>query len=479
MRFALLLTCGVLMLQPGLCLGQDQTSLQLGKQALVSQLWEVAAEHFVLQLKQQDLSAEQRHEATFGLAEAWLRDGKAQQVLTLLNQSDLAQLPETVFWKGQALAATGRFAQAVETLTPLIAIKEFGYRVEAGQTVASLQLALDQSDDAIKTLSAVVQNSSPEVASNLRMRQVEILLDLGRDKQAAEILPESAKLSAGQQGAADFLRAILLERQGEHAKAAALFKQLAQAPDALDLKRHQDARIGQARCLLRLGQSDAAAEQLLNLVQEDPENARLDEIFQLILEAIPSNPTATDPILTRLHGWIGTSEKPPTGLIPTDECHAVSAWPDQTPTSDLTAFCLYTRAIGLSRFGTPDAKLEAHHLLTRLRLEYPTHFLTNRSLLIEAQWHLDNQQIGRAHHLLGVLGETATSPLIMGRAAFLQAQSTALLGSDPKAAAQLFEQAAAHLRGVEAEIAHYNAALIQLVQNHTGTDPVLATAPRI
>ena len=78
-------------------------------------------------------------------------------------------------------------------------------------------------------------------------------------------------------------------------------------------------------------------------------------MFKRLRDAIPETPTTTNPILERLAQWIIPAELPATGAIATIDCAAVSAWPDEGNHSDLLAFSLFTRAIGLHRIGTPEA----------------------------------------------------------------------------------------------------------------------------
>ena len=109
----------------------DESAVDKGKKALSSHLWEVAAGHFQDALQQPELTAEEKANISLLLAEAWLRDNKADQALQLLQSPPLAEHPENGFWLGQALAAQGKFAEAVATLKPIALNPEASRRYNA------------------------------------------------------------------------------------------------------------------------------------------------------------------------------------------------------------------------------------------------------------------------------------------------------------------------------------------------------------
>jgi len=449
-------------------------SLQLGREAMASQVWEIAANHFRNVLQWSDLEEQQRATVTLLLAEALIRDGKAADALSLLDQSHMSSHPETPFWRGQALAASGRFADAVDILKQLIAQPagtSSPHRVEAGLTVGSLELALGQPEEALKSLSLSAEGLKGPDLVHTRLRQIAILIDLGRIAEARELMPTADQTDPALRAYAAYLEAGLLLREQRHEEAAARYQSLVESPQHLTLRQSHSTWIGWADALLASGKREQAADLLLDYIQKYPDSTQLEEVFKRLLIAIPDQPILSDPILERLSQWISNPEPPTSGLIPTSECHAVSAWPHPTESSDLTAFSLYTRAAGLHRLGNPESSHQARLMLTRLRLEYPTHFLATRALLMLAQWDLEANRMDRAHHLLSTLRETATSPLIKGRAAFLQARSIARSGGKPADVAELYQESAELLKGIEADTARFNAALIHLIQGDPAPGP--------
>ena len=87
--------------------------MRKGDESLAAGLWEIAAFHYERSLQDSKLETELSARAAIGLAEAWIRAGKAAEALDLLEQSVARQHAEQPFWKGQALAASGRIADAI------------------------------------------------------------------------------------------------------------------------------------------------------------------------------------------------------------------------------------------------------------------------------------------------------------------------------------------------------------------------------
>ncbi len=445
--------------------GETEEWMRKGEAAMNAKLWEVAAHHYQALLASNATDI-QRSQASMRLSEALIRDGQSQQALELLEQSLLQAHPETPFWKGQALAATGRFAQAVELLKTQLSPGQPTppFRFEAGLTAASLELALDQPQEALKTLSLLAEGMDGEKLHLIRLRQINILLDLDRTEEARELMPARDKLPARLQSEADFTEASILLREGQFEEATKSYQFLVENPQNLTLRQFHESWIGWADALLAQDKRTEAGELLLDYIQKHPDSEQLESIFKRLLAALPEEPGPSDPILTRLESWITPAELPPLGLISNIESLAVSAWPLATNSSDLTAFSLYTRAVGLHRQGSPESMKSATSLLNRLWVEFPNHFLASRSLLLRSRWHLDSQETEDAYHLLMTLRETATSPLVKGQAAFIQAHSVAGTGGKPIDAVELYRESAKLLQGIEADTARFNGALIQLIQ---------------
>jgi tetratricopeptide (TPR) repeat protein len=437
------------------------TALQQGEEALASELWEIAAIRFDKLLVDPTLPSDQKPRVAIRLAEAWLRSGNSSAALSLLRQPFVAKDPEFYFWNAQVLAASGRIAEAVDTFAPALDNHQTPYRKEAILTRASLQLSLQQPAAALLSLKSLATDPDPATAAQARLRQAEILLDQGDNSDARAAMPDPASIAPAGRSQAALLEARLLLAEGNPDAAIAAFAALLDHPEGQSLGRYHAAAIGLADALAAQGTPAAAAKSLLSFIESHPDSPLLESMFQRLLQWLPASPAPSDPMLDQLAKWIPPLPPPPARAINTSDSSAAAAWPVLTETTDLAAFSLYTRAIGLHRLNSPEAKAEARLLMTRLRLENPSHFLASRALLQIGRWLLDQGHTDQASSALASVRETATSPALRGEASFLSAQA-AFADGDTKQAIRLFEEANKSLPAHAADSARLNAAIARL-----------------
>lgn len=454
--------------QPSL-LGQGLAALtRQGDDALSDGLWEVAELHFRECLADPSLTGEAKSTIVVRLAESLIRAGNPTEALELLGHSVVANNPETPFWKAQALAGQNHFSEAAGMFSELLANPGSPHRTETGFTLASLQLALGQADAALDSLATILPEADAATQAEIQLYRVEILLDLKRAADARQAMPSAQAIAVADRPLAAFLEARLLLDEGRHTDAEAGFQALVNHPQGQSLTRHHLAAIGLADAIAAQGNPDASAKSLLAFLEEHTDSPVLDAIFQRLLQWLPKKPAATDPILERVGQWITPPVLPfigPIATTPTDTGSAAAgAWPTDTAPDELTdllAFSIYTRAVGLHRMATPESRAEAKLLLHRLRVENPGHPAASRALYQLARWLLDAGSTDQAFAILDTFRDTAKSPALQGEAAFLKAR-VACQNGDSKQAIQLFDEAAIALTGDQARAAKLQAAITRL-----------------
>ncbi|MEI6655917.1 MAG: tetratricopeptide repeat protein [Verrucomicrobiota bacterium] len=461
----------LLTLPPATHAAEVSVAFQQGEVALSSGLWEIAARRFETLLQDPSLEIAKKSQVAVCLAEAWIRSGNTAEALNLLRQSVAAKDPAANFWKAQALAASGHLAEAITTFDQALENPQTPYRKEALLSRANLQLALNQSAAALLTLKTLASDSDPATAAQARLRQTEILLDLGDPQHARASMPMPETIAPAGRSHAAFLEARLLLAEGKPEAAVEAFAELLDHPEGQALTRHHAAAIGLADALAAQGSPASASKSLLSFIQAHPASPLLDAMFKRLLQWLPAAPTPTDPMLEQLAQWIPPLPPPAASVINTRGTSVIAAWPAITELSDLAAFALYTRAIGLHRLKSPEAKVEANHLMTRLRLENPNHFLASRALLQTGRWLLEQGHTKQAIAVLAAVRETANAPALGGEAAFLSAQA-AFADGDGKQAVRLFDAATKSLAAEAADAARLNAAIVRL---HQGESLPIAT----
>jgi TolA-binding protein len=466
------LTHLLLLALPATLAGQDAAvDMRKGDEAMAAGVWEMAALHYEHGLATKDAPATEKSLFAVRLAEAWIRDDQPAQALDLLDKSFTRAHPEAPFWKSIALMKLGRLSDAAKELVLHLANPSAPLRPEAAFTLTRIEIALDEPELALATLSTVIAENDPAWKTRARLEQVEILLDLGRNEEARATMPPLAEIPEADKRLATFLEAHLLLRENRPAEAAASFQSLVDQPQGQSLSRYHAAALALADAMLQMGNRDPATTFLLTFIQDHPDSPQLAAMFERALELLPAAPARTDPILEKFAQWITPAEVPATGLVATADMDAIAAWPAVPLTSELLAQALFARAAGLRQVTTPEAMAEARHLLTRLRAEYPTHPLTSKSLLGDARAALAAGNNERAFEMLDSVRQTASSGELRGLAAFLEAQSAHSAGESARAS-DLFLQAAAALEGEEATISRLNAALLQLREGNGAAQTV-------
>lgn len=471
--------------QPLLPARIDPAMEMKGRDALANGLFEIAERRFRSCFEDPAITAEEKPRIALQLAEAMIRSGKSSEALDLLSLSLLQGIPETTFWKAQALASAGRFIEAathfaeyLESSPPPL------HREEAGFSLASIHLALRQPDAALETLGALAKNAPTTTLTRVNLMRLGVMLDQNRPADARKLLPPDDLLTSSElRTHADFLEAHILLAEKRFPEAASAFQALLSQPQGQSVSRYHAAAIGLADALDAKGARPDAVKSLITFLLEHPDSPRIDAMFQRLLQWLPESPSPTDPLMEQLALWITPPEAPVLGAItptPPDAKSAAASvcWPTEVKTSELLAYSLFTRAVALGNQGAPANRAEARSLLNRLRLDYSLHPLAARAIHTSARWFLDEGRIDQAFAMLDTLRESAGAPAIKGEAAFAEARAAYQQGN-PDLAAKLFEEAASILPTPAAEAASLNAGIASLNTNPTSrvvqpTNPALA-----
>jgi TolA-binding protein len=441
------------------------SSAEKGEDALAAQLWNVAEQRFREGLADRNLAATAKAPLTLRLCEALIRGGKSSQALELLNLPAIAAQPEAAFWKAQALVGLGRLPAASEIFSQQLSNPAAPNRPESAFSLANLQLTLGQPERAIATLKLLADATDPQTVARSRLRRAAILLDLQRPSEARLLMPEAPLAQQLDQKFAELLEAKLRFAEGHFTEAAAAYQALAATPDGQSLAHFHTAILGLADSQYAAGKRELATHSLLAFVQENPTSPVLAAIFKRLADDLPSEPTTSEPILRQLSQWITPAELPSYGLIAanSDVTALAAIGPPINPAgaSERLAHALFTRAVGLHRIATAEAKSEAQRLLTRLRLENPSHPLAEQALYQLARWSLESGDSQRAAFLFELIHDRKQSPNLQGRAAFLAASNAFAQGDFPLAS-RLFNEATQQLEYPSNAAAKFNEALGRL-----------------
>ncbi|MFC7338580.1 tetratricopeptide repeat protein [Haloferula chungangensis] len=428
----------------------------LGIDALSGQLWDVAAARFQDALGEKDLEAPQKQDLLLRLAEAQIRGGKSEAAIKTLSDPTLAENPAVPFWTGQALAATGRFSEAIESLKSGATDAKSPHRREALLTQAELERAIGDTEGALATVDVLLKSDSRSIPA--RLLKASLLLDQGLADEALKMIPADSNLDDKTAAEAKFLRAQSLLATKKYEDALAIFNALIESPKGQTLDRYHAAILSRARTRLDLGATAVAADGLLAFIQQNPKSPRLDEAFDLLMECVPEQPTPNDAILTRIREWI-PKVRLTSPAIPSSSERAAASWPFVEPDRNpLAPEAMFHLALGLRRENSIDSRAAARRMLNRLRLEYPKHPLIPRVMLEAGRWDLeDGRREQAASHFAALINLPNVPPEL--RAQGLTLEGTARFKEKNfEGAAELFTQAASLLENEQRNTARLNAA---------------------
>ena len=431
-------------------------------------LWDIAARKYQALLADGESPPDDRAALTLRLAECWVRDGRPADALALLEADDATGLAGASFWRAQAFAGLGRFSQAVAEFDVHLADADAPHRLEAALTSANLQLSLDSASGAMRTLATFAETASPADAARADLQRAAILLESGYPEDARELLPDEEILPPSAVPNARYIRARLMLAAGEAEEAAGWFATLLDDPTGQSLTTHHGVALSLADAIHATSGVEAAKRSILTFLGDNPDTPLLDAAFGRLLRWLPENPSSNDPTLAKLAEWIPQPSPTTTGFIPTGDT-AAAAWPSGTAMDDIAAFSMFTRAVGLHRLDSSASREEARQLMSRLRANFPGHFLARRSLLIEARWLMDEGDKVAALHRLDVVADASRTLTSLGEALFLKALALANDGDEP-AAAPLFDEATSLLDDEFAEVARFNAALARIRETQEATE---------
>lgn len=433
-----------------------------GLDALSARLWGVAATRFETALATPELDAAGRQAILLRLAETRVRAGETAAALEVLADPALAGHAELPFWKAQALAAAGKFNEAVDLLDTAATAATAPHFREALFTRAELLQALGDPRGALESLGVLIKDKDSATALRARLETATILLDQGNAEQALTNIPQLIpSMSPAQTARAEMLRARAELEKGEHVAATGIFTALLQNPDPAYQTYQHEAAVGLARAQLAGGNREAAIDGLLAFIEQQRDSAQVRIAFPLLLECLPPQPAPDDVILTKLEEWCPPPVvRSPVGIALSEGVGGV--WPSPLPVADeLATQAIYHLALGLRKEGSPESKARARQLLTRLRLEYPTHPLAERALLEISRWDLADGRKEQAAAALAALEGSNSTPGLRAEA-FLSAAGTAFAGGDFPLAAGELDKAASLLDGDARREVTLNAAVAKL-----------------
>ncbi len=383
-----------------------------GISALTDHLPAIASKKFTTLLESENLAEKDKLALLFLLTESQIRANKPNDALTTLNDPLISEHPDSYFWKGQALAAAGRYNDAIESLEKAEP-KSKNYQL-AQIKIASLAAALNDIDKALAILNRSIQ-SNKTVAPQTYLSLANLYLAKNDHENASKMLeqikdadtPDSiSKVKQVIQSQINILRK-------DYAKAIKSLDELTQEPEKLDPMTLSYTMLYLADALHLSDQKQEAIDTLTSYLDKNTNSSLLGSMFARLGKWIPSDTSITDPTIKKLIGWAEKDQQDLTSNL------SPSKTDDER--SDLSAFALYYYARHLAGQADATSKTKAIFEFNRLRLRYPTHILAGTSLTDTATTQLSLNRIEPAKVTLKLIQRLniPIAPIAKQQAGFL------------------------------------------------------------
>ncbi len=420
-------------------------SYQNGLSALATFLPEQAARRFETARATPNLSPEAQIEIAMRIAESNVRAGKGALALSLLKNKDLFQHPQAAYWQAQALAASGQYEKAAEAFS--VITPDHPYYGDSLLSSARLNQSLGQIPEATDKLTKAVEINDPNIQHTAFILLAELELSQGQAQTAQNHLQQiTDSEDKALLIAKTYLQGQCYLARSQYDLALALFEYLQTTPPFISQRIFHGSALALADTLAASGETEKAALSLTEFIQNHPDSPMLITMLERIAHWIPENPAPDHPIFTQLSEWAlpsllqpqpSNSTNKPTPPLSTFLPGTTILRQDSPPASlglyepssgeeiqfpDLAATSLYHLALITSTQDIAGANSRALILLAYLRAQYPTHILSQRSLLETARIQLAAEQREHSLNTLEILQANVISPRLRQAAAFIQGQ---------------------------------------------------------
>jgi TolA-binding protein len=301
----LLLLAGVFSLSLGqLAAAEEVTTLQNAIAPMNAGVPQVAIERLEKFLAHNPAAAE-RQIAELRLGEALIRAGKAEEGMTVLAQPDLTNNREADFWRGQALAALDRWAEALPLYQQAAKTETLPRRAEALFGAANALRALGRPDEAMRTLEGLQRN--PRWSARAKLGIANLMIDSGKLRAADHLLRETKPQRLTTRNERRFLFGRLSFAQGNPERAIETLSVILKRPEGVSHSLLIATLFTLAEAHERTRTPEAGDDALEEFIDHHPDDAALPAVFARLDELYR---TERKPSTNELERWMRDPAQP-------------------------------------------------------------------------------------------------------------------------------------------------------------------------
>jgi len=251
------------------------------------------------------LAPAEKQTALAKLGEALLASDEPGEALKVLEDPAVQDLPATSLWRAQALAALGRWNEALPLYQKIAAQNPSPFRATALFGAAEALRALQRFDEALQLFATLL--GDPQWNDRAQLRSIELLLDKRDNAGARRILDKARPASLSDKKEKRYLQGRLEAQLNHHERAVELYQTILRRPEAVSRAVLIATLCAMAESHLQLQTPETGDDALEDFIEHHPTDPELSVIFEKLDELYRAERQASSQELSR---WMNDPAQP-------------------------------------------------------------------------------------------------------------------------------------------------------------------------
>jgi tetratricopeptide (TPR) repeat protein len=212
------------------------------------------------------------------LGEALLASDEPAEALKVLDDPTLQDLPSTLLWRAQALAALRRWSEALPLYQQVAAQNPSPFRNTALFGQAETLRALQRFDEALRLFAALL--GDPQWNDRAQLRSIELLLGKRDNAGARRILDKARPAALSDKKEKRYLQGRLEAQLNHHERAVELYQTILRRPEGASRAVLIATLCAAAESHLQLQTPESGDDALEDFIEHHPTDSELPVIFE-------------------------------------------------------------------------------------------------------------------------------------------------------------------------------------------------------
>src|SRR5947207_6487416 len=239
------------------------------------------------------------------LGEALLASGEPGEALKVLEDPAVQDLPATSLWRAQAIAALGRWNEALPLYQKIAAQNPSPFRNTALFGAAEALRALQRFDEALQLFAALL--GDPQWNDRAQLRSIELLLEKRDNAGARRILDKARPASLSDKKEKRYLQGRLEAQLNHHERAVELYQTILRRPEGTSRAGLIATLCAMPESHLQLQTAETGDDPLEDFIEHHPTDPELPAVFEKLDQLYQAERQASSQELSR---WANDSAQP-------------------------------------------------------------------------------------------------------------------------------------------------------------------------